>query len=56
MQQNIPMKPTRRDREKRPFASGHTECAWETLVYPYDYITRYLYQHGNKLQASHLDR
>lgn len=42
------MKTTRRDREKRPFSSGHTECAWETLVYPYYYVTPYLYQHGIK--------
>lgn len=30
---------TRGDREKRPFSSGHTERAWETLVYPCSYIT-----------------
>lgn len=42
------MKPTRRDREKRPFSSGHTECAWETLVYPRRYVTPYLYQHDIK--------
>ena len=39
MQQNIPMKPTRTDREKKPFAVGHTESGEETLVYTYDYVT-----------------
>lgn len=29
---------TRGDSEKRPFSSGHTERAWETLVYPCSYI------------------
>lgn len=27
------------DREKRPFSSGRTERAWETLVYPCSYVT-----------------